>query len=362
MSHTALISHTPSSFVTLILNVCYIYSSTCCISSPGGMCVCLCVRRADGQCNLSPLLSSVLLAGVWHERAVGHGNQRGVMTSHPRQALPLVWVVGICLIYSPQQLGAPFPRGHLEKERGSLLQIWPMWALGGRSRSVVATSAATVCCLTAWDNRRCGMGVWYGLWWVCMCMCVIVYPLSQIYASHLVDWLISLRCWLLKHCWVLKNAHNLATSLASTFMGWSERVSGGALLGKSLANNNTDRNTVSCYFSLLSLVTGHEISTLKQCLRPSVLTYNLLPLALLQTLSGHVPQVFKIVRSKSLFFTVLTTCTKPPYAHLVLCYCKLSPSGRDSHVELSDSVDSHRLVLQSTFFFKAQRSACMTVG
>lgn len=33
----------------------------------------------------------------------------------------------------------------------------------GRSWSVVATSAATACCLTACDNRRCGMGVWYGL-------------------------------------------------------------------------------------------------------------------------------------------------------------------------------------------------------
>lgn len=41
--------------------------------------ICLSVRRADGQYTLS----SVLLSGVWHKRATGHGNQTR-LTSTPR--------------------------------------------------------------------------------------------------------------------------------------------------------------------------------------------------------------------------------------------------------------------------------------
>lgn len=61
---TCLISHTEFSCVTVLLNASYIHLQQYLLHLFTEGCVCLCVREADGQCNLSPLLSSVLLAGV----------------------------------------------------------------------------------------------------------------------------------------------------------------------------------------------------------------------------------------------------------------------------------------------------------
>lgn len=153
--------HTPSSFATRILNVCY------CLQWGGCVCVFVSGEQMDSAISLCCITCrSVTWAchGAWEPKK-SHDTPPP-SKSPPPQDLPLVWVTGICLIYmySLQQLGAPFPLRTFGNREGApaanLTQAGPQ----GRSRSVVATSAASACCLTAWDNRRCGMGVWYGLW------------------------------------------------------------------------------------------------------------------------------------------------------------------------------------------------------
>lgn len=74
--------------------------------------ICLCVKTADGQCTLS----SVLLSGVWHKCATGHGNQARLTSTPP--ALLLGGVTSICFIYSPQQLEYSVPKDTWRKGGG----------------------------------------------------------------------------------------------------------------------------------------------------------------------------------------------------------------------------------------------------
>lgn len=91
--------------------------------------VCLCVRRADGQCTLSVAVIRITCRSVTR---VCHGAWEPKRSHVIPPDLPLVWVASICLIYSLQQLGDPVPKDTWRKRGGGdLLQIWLMQALGG---------------------------------------------------------------------------------------------------------------------------------------------------------------------------------------------------------------------------------------
>lgn len=131
--------------------------------------VSLCGEQMDSAPSL--LLSSVLLARVWHERATGHGNQRRVMSAPTPAAadLPLVWVVGICFVYGPSAAWRSFSLRTLEGRE--LLQIWLAQALRGEvSRLWPLLESRPVVWLH--NNGRYGMDVY---WVVMFCLCVRPY-------------------------------------------------------------------------------------------------------------------------------------------------------------------------------------------
>lgn len=155
--------------------------STCRGSLWRRMCVFVSGEQMDSA--PSPLLSCVLLAGVWHERATGHGNQKrshvippGPPISSSGRHLPHLQPTAAWRSLSLRTLG--------ERERGGaadLSQAGPR----GRSQPAVATSAAPACCLTfgQWE-------VWNGCLVGCDVLCVYVsayVSVPQMYACHLVD-------------------------------------------------------------------------------------------------------------------------------------------------------------------------------
>lgn len=179
----------------------------------------VCVFVLGEQMDSAPslLLSPVLLAGVWHERATGHGNQRGVM-SPPTLSGPPISLSGRHLphLQPHSSLEILLPKDPAKRE-GELLQIWLTRALGGELRPACCNHLCSPSLLS--DFRTIGGVEWLsgGLGVICLCVCV---HMQQIYACHLADWLSSLRCWMLRHDWVPEKAHNPATSSLSKFMGW----------------------------------------------------------------------------------------------------------------------------------------------
>lgn len=161
--------------VLIISNAC-VHLQFCCI--PWRMTPCVLVSGEQMDSATSLLLSSVLLAEVWHHCATGHGNQKGVMSSP--QDLPTLSGQHLPHLQSVAARRSA-PQGLLEKAEGEYCCKSDSCRLSGRSQPVVATSATPACCLTG-DNRRCGMGVW---WAMLYSVCVHVSECVLVCASNL---------------------------------------------------------------------------------------------------------------------------------------------------------------------------------
>lgn len=150
--------------------MCVSIHSTCRGSLWWRMCVFVSGEQMDSA--PSPLLSCVLLAGVWHERATGHGNQKrshvippGPPISSSGRHLPHLQPTAAWRSFSLRTLG--------ERERGEL-QIWVRQALGGEV-SLLWPLLQPQPAVWLLDNRRCGMAVWWAVMsCVCVCECVRV--------------------------------------------------------------------------------------------------------------------------------------------------------------------------------------------
>lgn len=174
-------------FLLYSLDLCVSIYSIYCVP-PWRTSTCVFVSGEQMDSVPSPPLSYILLAGVWHECAAGHGNQRGVMSSPPD--LPLVWVASICLIYGLQQLGDPLPKDTWRKRGGGggeLLQLWLLQALGGQV-SLLWPLLQPQPAVLLWDNRRCELGVWWAVMFPpCVYMCASV-CLECVRVIWLIGW------------------------------------------------------------------------------------------------------------------------------------------------------------------------------
>lgn len=162
----------PHVFIELYLCV----YSTCCSLWRGRMWAFVSGQQMDSAASLLSFPLSVLLIGVWHQRATGHGNQRGFMSSPLRPAISM----------SGRHLPTPPPaaawrscsqRTFAERRRGGeSLQIWLLQALGEKSACWGPFCSPSL--LSDWlrDNRRCGRGVcWAVMPTVCTCVSVCVH-------------------------------------------------------------------------------------------------------------------------------------------------------------------------------------------
>lgn len=142
--------------------------------------VCLCVRRADGQCTLSGVVICITCRSVtrvchraWEPKRSHVNPPSGLPISLSGRHLPHQRPTAAWRSFSLRTLGErEVEEVERWRKRGRLLQIWLRQALGGEV-GLLWPLLQPQPAVWVWDNRGCGTGVWWVVLF-CMCLCASV--------------------------------------------------------------------------------------------------------------------------------------------------------------------------------------------